>query len=109
MNDRGSVQHNSAICSLPLNEHSGNEPCLVWVEAVDEIPAPMVVAHYKTGPSGLQVSDHRADMLARYGPVGISGPLGTPEIRDLRDNRDPAEVGARELAVRAANRNGSEK
>jgi len=106
MIDRGHVIH-APWCNVPLNEHSGNEACLVW--ETEAAPEPMVVAHYKQSPTGSLVADHRADMLARYGGrlPEISGPLGTPEIRDVRDNRDPVQVGEAELAARASARNGS--
>jgi len=103
MSDRGHVIH-AAWCNVPLNEHSGNEACLVWEK--EPVPALPVVAHYKQGPQGNLVADHRADWLARYGqPSRVSGPLGTPEIQDRRDNRDPAVIGAALLA----SRNGSDK
>ena len=107
VSDRGHVIH-APWCNVPLNEHSGNEACLVWEE--EKISAMPVVAHYKQGPQGNLVADHRADFLARYsGNVPkIDGPLGTPEIEDRRNNGDPAEIGAAWLAARAAERNGTE-
>lgn len=103
MSAQGQVRHNAAICSLPLSEHSGNEPCLVWVEP--EITEPPKVAHYKNGPQGNMVADFYADHLARSGPAP-RGPLGMPEIVDRRDNRDPEEVGKEILAKRELQRIG---
>lgn len=102
MSARGTVQHNSAICSLPVNEHTGNEVCLVWVEEKPE--EPISTAYYTQGPQGNQVADYRADFAARYGRTDKKRPLGTPEIVDRRDNTDPETVGKDILAVRAAER-----
>lgn len=105
MNTTGKVVHNDAICSLPINEHTGNEACLLWEEKEGEI---VQTAHYTQGPQGNQVADYRADYLARYGPCP-SGSLGSPEIPDTRDNRDPEEVGTAVLSERETlrHRNGS--
>ena len=68
---------------------------------------PKIRAHYKRGPQGNIVADHKADMLALYGPLPtVDGPLGTPEIQDRRDNRDPAELGERIIARSTAKANG---
>jgi hypothetical protein len=88
---QGQVQHNAAICSLPLSEHTGNEACLVWVEKEDEIAEP--IAHYGQGPQGNSVADYRADYVARYGTADPGRSLGSPGIADRRDNRDPEAIG----------------
>lgn len=91
---RGHVAHDPS-CQTPLAEHSGTEPCLAYVEDKEE---EIVIAHYGQGPQGNQVADWHADYLARYGAGDRRRPLGSIEISDRRDNRDPAEVGAAHLA-----------
>jgi hypothetical protein len=91
------VEHDPG-CKEPLNEHTGEEPCL---KLVPEFPsqAQRPAANYKRGPQGNQVSDPRLDYLQRYGPVQ-DGPLGTPGITDSRDNRDPEEIYNEMIAAR---------
>jgi hypothetical protein len=90
MSAQGQVQHNAAICSMPLSEHTGNEVCLVWAEQEDEIAEP--IAHYKNGPQGNTIADYSADYRARYGSADPRRSLGTAGIEDHRDNRDPEDV-----------------
>lgn len=87
MNNHGKLVHDSN-CREPLNEHTGNEPCLQWVEPEEAVAE--VVAHYTQGPQGNQVSDYRADFLHRYGnePIKL-----VSSVEDRRDNRDPVLVG----------------
>lgn len=95
MSTRGTVQHNGAICSLPLSEHTGNESCLVWIEKEDEIAIAETTPQsiYKRGPQGNMVVDYYAEHIARYGHDPDPGrTLGTPGITDRRDNRDPQAV-----------------
>lgn len=92
MSARGKVRHNDAICSMPINEHTGNEACLVWDEETPPEIEMSVPAHYKQGPQGNLIADYRADFLARTGEWDRSAPLGSSEIEDRRDNRDPIEV-----------------
>lgn len=95
---RGNVVHDPN-CNDPLNEHSGNEACLSWEKVDDEIK-PIAVAHYTQGPQGNQIADYRADFFARYGPVVVRRPLGSPGIEDRRDNRDPEIVGRDHISGR---------
>lgn len=95
----GRMEHDSR-CREPLNEHTGSEPCIRWVE--EEESEPFVVAHYTQGPQGNTVADYYADHLARSGPVDKTRPLGTVGITDRRDARDPEAVGMEILA----NKNG---
>lgn len=104
MSAQGQVQHNSAICSLPLSEHTGNEACLVWVEKEEKIAEP--IAHYTRGPQGNQIPDHYADYVARRSGPPPRGSLGTAGISDRRDNRDPAEVGLAYFTDKASESNG---
>jgi hypothetical protein len=111
MSVNGRIQHDPN-CKEPLNEHSGSEPCLRWVE--DEIPlrgGPMQFqGFWKRGPQGNMIYDFAGEFRARFGKAP-DGPLGTPEVEDRRDNRDPAALGTSVLTARAAERaerNGSE-
>lgn len=101
MSTTGKVKHNDAICSIPLNEHIGTEPCLMWVEP----PEPEVIPtrRYTVGPQGNQVIDHGAeweDTQKLHGSHDKGGAIGHPEIEDRRDNRDPEAVGRALLAER---------
>lgn len=94
---RGHVEHDS-LCQTPLNEHTGTEPCLVYVTDDDaEVSVP--IAHYAQGPQGNQIADYYADYVASYGTADRQRQLGSPDIEDRRDARDPSEVGAAVLAV----------
>jgi len=85
------IQHDS-LCTEPLNEHSGLEPCIRVVFQKEEGTAEEIqTAYYKRGPQGNSIPDTRADYLARYGPTP-KGPLESA-FEDRRDNRDPGEVG----------------
>jgi len=55
---------------------------------------------YKQGPQGNSVADYRQDYIDRYGVETKKGKLGSDEIPDTRDNRDPAVVGMEFLAQR---------
>ena len=66
------------------------------------MPQRRVVANYKRGPQGNLVPDYAKDAEDLYGKITITGPLGSPGITDIRDNRDPAAVGAELLAEREA-------
>lgn len=94
-------------CKEPINEHTGTEPCLQYLEDKDEKPTP--VAHYKQGPQGNVVADYYADYLARRHHIDPDRVLGHPEITDRRDNSDPAYVGEKVLSLRESmrDRNGS--
>ena len=94
---RGHVEHHPH-CTVPLNEHNGDEGCLIWVE--DKEPTPPPVARYTQGPQGNQIADYRADFLATYGATTKKGTLGHKDITDRRDNRDPHEVGIATLVER---------
>lgn len=91
--DRGHIEHDK-FCMTPMNEHTGSESCLVWVDddLVDEAP---VVAHYTQGPQGNQIADYHTDYLAKYGPTPAVA-VESGEV-DRRDQRDPAELGRRLL------------
>lgn len=95
MSTNGRMVHDSR-CREPINEHTGSEPCIQWVE--DEKEAPIPVAHYKQGPQGNVIPDYYADFLARRHPIDPDRPLGHAEITDRRDNSDPTTVGKAWLA-----------
>lgn len=59
---------------------------------------PRFPAFYTRGPQGNMIADHYADYRARHPGSVPDGPLGTPEIADRRDNRDPLAIGAAHLA-----------
>lgn len=105
MSAQGQVQHNAAICSLPLSEHTGNEACLVWVEKEEEIVKQTAARIYKRGPQGNMVVDHHAEYLRDCHPLTRDS-FGTPGIEDRRDNRDPAEVGLAYFTDKASESNG---
>lgn len=100
--------HNDLLCKVPLSEHEGHEPCITWTEEKKDEPIPVTI--YKQGVQGNMVADYYAEHLARYGPPP-SGPIGSPEISDKRDNRDPEEVGRAILLEREnlRHRNGSQE
>lgn len=88
----GHMEHDPN-CREPISEHTGNEPCIYWVEDEEK-----VMHHYKRGPQGNMIPDHAADAMALYGPAP-KGPIGTV-TKDTRDLRDPTEVGLAHLASR---------
>jgi hypothetical protein len=83
-------------CREPLNEHSGDEPCLrVVIEEEKEIP----LVNYMQGVQGNMIADFRADYLVRYGSGGE--PVRSTVV-DTRDLRDPEQIGRAYLARRQA-------
>src|SRR3954471_22339638 len=73
--DRGHVEHDP-FCQTPLNEHTGTEPCLVYVTDDDaEISVP--IAHYTQGSQGNQIADYYADYVAIYGTADKQRQLGS--------------------------------
>lgn len=82
-------------CILPMQEHTGYEPCF----SVALEPAEKKLHNKIRGPQGNLIADHRADYLALYGEEkDRTKPLGSPEIKDIRDNRDPVVMGREFLA-----------
>jgi len=91
MSDNGHMEHDPN-CKEPLNEHTGSEPCIRWIEDVEEV---IPIRRYTTGPQGNQVIDYGSEWEDTKKLYGLKTPtrvLGTPGISDIRDNRDPIEV-----------------
>jgi hypothetical protein len=86
----GRVVHDPR-CREPINEHIGTEACLSYEEPEEDVVAVIPVALYKRGPQGNMIIDYHGDYRLRHGETP-KGPIGSPEIADRRDNRDPQAV-----------------
>lgn len=56
-------------------------------------------ANYRQGPQGNSITDYRQDYLDRHGDMIDKSKLKS-SVEDIRDNRDPREVGTQYLLER---------
>ena len=85
---RTRIVHDPA-CQEPLNQHTGNEPCLTVLDEEEISVEHSMLTHYMQGTQGQKI-DYRADYLARYGDGKVNG-KHPPLVSTMPDLRPQAQ------------------